>query len=75
MSTFRDLIIWQKSIKLVTEIYSETNTFPKEEQYGLISQIRRASVSIPSNTAGGYGREKERFSKVLKYCNKLIIRV
>jgi len=47
MSTFRDLIIWQKSIKLVTEIYSETNKFPKEEQYGLISQIRRASVSIP----------------------------
>ncbi len=57
MSTFRNLIIWQKSMELVTNIYSETKSFPKEELYGLTSQIRRASVSIPSNIAEGYGRE------------------
>ncbi len=56
MSTFRNLIIWQKSMELVTNIYIETKTFPKEELYGLTSQIRRASVSIPSNIAEGYGR-------------------
>ncbi|WP_299439864.1 four helix bundle protein [uncultured Aquimarina sp.] len=56
MGTFRDLMIWQKSIELVTQIYSETNRFPKEEQYGLTSQIRRSSISIPSNIAEGYGR-------------------
>ncbi|WP_024771238.1 four helix bundle protein [Aquimarina macrocephali] len=56
MSTFRNLIIWQKSMELVTNIYLETKTFPKEELYGLTSQIRRASVSIPSNIAEGYGR-------------------
>lgn len=51
MSTFRDLLIWQKSMILVTEIYQLTNTFPKEEIYGLTSQIRRCAVSIPSNIA------------------------
>ena len=57
MKTFRDLFIWQKSIDLVTKIYIKTNSFPKEETYGLTSQIRRCSVSIPSNIAEGYGRE------------------
>ncbi|MFD2561600.1 four helix bundle protein [Aquimarina rubra] len=56
MGTFKDLLIWQKSIELVTQIYSETKDFPAEEQYGLTSQIRRASISIPSNIAEGYGR-------------------
>ncbi|EZH71705.1 S23 ribosomal protein [Aquimarina atlantica] len=56
MSTFRNLIIWQKSMELVTNIYLETKTFPKEELYGLTSQIRRASISVPSNIAEGYGR-------------------
>jgi four helix bundle protein len=53
---YRDLIVWQKSIALVTEVYSITRLFPKEELYGLISQIRRSAVSIPSNIAEGYGR-------------------
>jgi len=53
---YRDLIVWQKSMALVTEVYSITRLFPKEELYGLISQIRRSAVSIPSNIAGGYGR-------------------
>ncbi|MFC7773312.1 four helix bundle protein [Flavobacterium sp. GCM10027622] len=56
MSTFRDLLIWQKSMTLVTEIYLLTNSFPKEEIYGLTSQIRRCSISIPSNIAEGFGR-------------------
>ena len=56
MKTYRDLIVWQKSIKLVTEVYSITKNFPKEELYGLTSQIRRSVVSIPSNIAEGYGR-------------------
>ncbi len=60
MSTFRDLKIWQKSIVLVTNVYEETKSFPKEEQYGLSSQLRRASVSIPSNIAEGYGRESKK---------------
>lgn len=56
MNTFRNLLIWQKSMALVTEIYQVTNSFPKEEIYGLTSQIRRSSISIPSNIAEGYGR-------------------
>ncbi len=56
MSIFRNLIIWQKSMELVTNIYLETRTFPKEELYGLTSQIRRASISVPSNIAEGYER-------------------
>ena len=54
--TFRDLLIWQKSIKLVTRIYEVTRSFPKEEAFGLTSQMRRCSVSIPSNIAEGHGR-------------------
>jgi len=56
MGTFRDLLIWQKAMNLVTEIYQLTNLFPKEEIYGLTSQIRRSGISIPSNIAEGYGR-------------------
>ncbi len=56
MKNYRDLIVWQKSIQFVTEIYKSTRKFPKEEQYGLTSQINRAAISIPSNIAEGYGR-------------------
>ena len=56
-ASFKDLIVWQKSYKLVSEIYKITRNFPKEETYGLSQQIRRASVSIPSNIAEGYGRQ------------------
>ena len=56
MGNFRNLLIWQKSMVLVTSIYDVTRTFPKDEVYGLTSQIRRCSVSIPSNIAEGYGR-------------------
>lgn len=56
MKTFRDLLIWQKAMALVTHTYSVTTNFPKDEQFGLTSQIRRCSVSIPSNVAEGFGR-------------------
>lgn len=56
MKTFRDLLIWQKSMTLVTNCYSASSIFPKEEQFGLTSQIRRCSVSIPSNISEGFGR-------------------
>lgn len=52
----RNLEAWKESIKFVTEIYEITKTFPKEELWGLTSQIRRAAVSIPSNIAEGCGR-------------------
>ncbi len=56
IKTFRDLIFWQKSMDLVTQIYRASGNFPKVEFYGLISQMRRSAVSIPSNIAEGYGR-------------------
>lgn len=54
--THKDLEVWKKAIEFVTEIYSITASFPKSELYGLTSQIRRASVSIPSNIAEGATR-------------------
>lgn len=51
--SYKELIVWQKSIDLVVEIYLLTEKFPKEEIYGLTSQMRRAAVSIPSNIAEG----------------------
>ena len=56
IKTFRDLIIWQKSMHLVTQIYLASGNFPKSEFYGLISQLRRSAVSIPSNIAEVNGR-------------------
>ena len=53
---YKDLDVWKKSIELVTEIYSITANFPNEEKYGIVSQIRRAAVSIPSNIAEGCAR-------------------
>lgn len=60
MNTHKDLIAWQKSIDLVTEIYAITKEFPKEEVYGITSQIRRSAVSIPSNIAEGAGRRSHK---------------
>jgi four helix bundle protein len=55
--THRDLLVWQKSMVLITDIYRKSQRFPTQEQYGLTSQIRRAAVSIPSNIAEGFGRQ------------------
>ena len=52
----RDLIVWQRAIQLTVGIYTLTRSFPKDELYGLTSQMRRASVSVASNIAEGYGR-------------------
>jgi four helix bundle protein len=56
LKNYRDLIVWQKSYQLCIQIYKRTKDFPKEEKFGLTSQIRRAAVSVPSNIAEGYGR-------------------
>lgn len=56
IKNYKDLKVWQKSRLLVKEIYCLTKSFPKEEQFGLTSQIRRASVSVPSNIAEGHSR-------------------
>jgi four helix bundle protein len=56
IKTFRDLIVWQKSMGLVTAVYKLTKALPDDELYGLSNQMRRCAVSIPSNIAEGYGR-------------------
>jgi four helix bundle protein len=57
LKNYRDLKVWQKSYRLCLDLYRITKIFPKEERYGLTSQIRRSAVSIPSNIAEGYGRK------------------
>ena len=54
--SFRKLLVWQRSMQLTVAVYQLTREFPREEIYGLTSQIRRAAVSIPSNIAEGHGR-------------------
>jgi four helix bundle protein len=54
--SFKDLVVWQRSVQLSIEIYRLTASFPRSEQFGLVNQMRRASVSIASNIAEGYGR-------------------
>jgi len=53
---YRDLVAWQEAMRLVKLVYRLTMNWPREEQYGLTSQLRRAAVSVPSNIAEGYGR-------------------
>jgi four helix bundle protein len=55
-STYRDLLVWQKAMDLVTDIYRCTRSFPRDETFGLVAQMRRSSVSVPSNIAEGKGR-------------------
>jgi len=57
LKNYKELNVWQKSYELCLNIYRVTAKFPKEERYGLTSQIRRSFVSIPSNIAEGYGRK------------------
>src|SRR5581483_4083666 len=59
MKDFRQLKVWEKAHQLALGIYKATNKFPKEELYGLTSQIRRASMSIPTNIAEGCGRNTD----------------
>ncbi len=63
---YRDLLVWQKSMQLAAEVYRVTSKFPREEIYGLTSQVRRSAVSIPSNIAEGHGRlNKSEFRQFL----------
>ncbi len=56
IESFQDLVVWQKSMDLVTECYQLAHRLPPNEQYGLASQMRRAAVSIPANISEGFGR-------------------
>ncbi len=66
VKTYRDLVVWEKSMQFVTDIYSITKKFPGDELYSLTNQIRRSAVSIPSNIAEGFGRNtKKEFKRFL----------
>jgi four helix bundle protein len=60
IKSYKDLLIWQKGIQIVVLTYKITKSFPKDEIYALTSQIKRASVSVPSNIAEGYGRNTDK---------------
>lgn len=60
MHKYKELKVWQKSMELVAEVYKSTSTFPDKERFGLISQINRCSISIPSNIAEGAGRNTDK---------------
>jgi four helix bundle protein len=55
--SYKDLLVWQKSMEIVAQVYRITRELPAAEQWGLVSQMRRAAVSVPSNIAEGYGRQ------------------
>lgn len=59
MQDFRNLKVWQKAHPLVLDVYRATRTFPKDELYGLVSQMRRSAMSIPTNIAEGCGRQSD----------------
>ncbi len=56
MESYQDLKVWQKAVETVTDIYRMTKGYPKDKMYGLVSQMRRSAVSVPSNIAEGWGR-------------------
>ena len=60
MGTYKDLSAWQKSLNLAKMVYLSTADFPNEERFGLVNQMRRCAVSIPSNIAEGYGRGSDK---------------
>ena len=67
-SSYKDLIAWQKGMELVTMVYDATERFPSLEQFGLVSQLRRAAVSVPSNIAEGKAHYSNRdFVRFLRY--------
>lgn len=60
VKSYKELLVWQKGIQIVLKVYKLTNSFPKDEIYALTSQLKRASVSIPSNIAEGFGRQTDK---------------
>lgn len=59
INSYKDLVVWQKSFELCLIIYRLTKNFPREELYGIVSQMRRAALSIPSNIAEGFSRHRK----------------
>ena len=68
---YKDLEVWKEAIKLTTEIYTITKTFPDDEKYGLVSQMRRAVVAIPSNIAEGSSRKSDTAFSMSEISNTL----
>lgn len=67
LNSYKELIVWQKSIDLIVQVYNITKSFPKEEIYGLTSQMRRAAISIPSNIAEGFSRKhRQEYSQFIR---------
>ncbi len=66
INSYKDLIVYEKAYELVLEVYKLTSCFPYDERYGLTQQIRRCSVSIPSNIAEGYRRGQKEYIQFLK---------
>jgi four helix bundle protein len=60
IKSYRDLFVWQKSFGLVKDVYKITGSFPKSELFGLVNQMRRAAVAIPSNIAEGFSRKSRK---------------
>jgi four helix bundle protein len=60
VTDYRDLHVWNEAMNLAGDIYCETRTFPREELFGMASQLRRAAASVPANIAEGFGREQTR---------------
>ena len=74
MNNYKDLKVWQKSMDLAEKVYMLTSTYPKEEKYGLINQIQRSVISIPSNIAEGAGRNSNKeFRNFLGIANGSVI--
>src|SRR4051812_42016213 len=76
LRSYRDLIVWQKAIELVTEVYRATENLPHAERFGLSSQLRRAAVSVPSKVAEGQGRRstgefKQFLGHLADHCSRL----
>lgn len=70
VESHRELLVWQKAIRLVITVYRTTKDFPPDERFGLVQQLRRAAVSIPSNIAEGKGRGSAReFARFLNIAN------
>jgi four helix bundle protein len=75
-NSYRELIAWQKAMQFVTEIYEATRAFPREELYGLSSQLRRAGVSVPSNIAEGQAHFSQReFHRFLSHARGSLVEI
>ena len=72
-SNYQNLEIWKKSFQLCLKTYALTKDFPKDELFGLVSQMRRCAVSIPSNIAEGKGRKTDKsFAQFFNYCSRFL---